>query len=56
LVFGNPGCNNADAFESGFVFIKPIKIIVRKKGAKKLGKRENVFKNIFENKNYWLKR
>jgi len=56
LVFNNPGCNGADVFESESAFIKPIKIIVRKKGAKNLGKRENIFKNIFENKNYWLKR
>ena len=52
MVFGNPGCNNTNVFESGFAFIKLIEIIIGEKGAKNLGKRENIFKNIFENGNY----
>ena len=56
MVFNNPGCNNTNIFESGFAFIKLIEIIVGEKGVKNSGKKENIFKNIFENKNYWLKR
>ena len=52
MVFGNPGCNNTNIFESQSVFIKPIKIIVEKKGAKNPGKGENIFENIFKNGNY----
>ena len=52
MVSGNPGCNNANVFELGFAFIKPIGIIVGKKGAKNPGKKENIFKNIFKNRNY----
>jgi len=39
----------------GFAFIKLIEIIVGEKGAKNPEKKENIFENIFENGNYWLK-
>ena len=52
MVFGNPGYNNTNIFESGSASIKPIGIIIGKKGAKNPGKGENIFKNTFKNRDY----
>ena len=52
MVFNNFNCNSINISKSGSVFIKLIGIIIGKKEAKNPEKRENIFKNIFENGDY----